>query len=69
MTNKKVLIVGGAGYVGTEVSQLLTKLGVRFDVLDTFWYWKNSDEYVQKTKLNGNIYNIDLRNIENHSKI
>ena len=69
MTNKKVLIVGGAGYVGTEVSQLLTKLGVRFDVLDTFWYWKNSYEYVQKTKLNGNIHNIDLRNIENHSKI
>jgi nucleoside-diphosphate-sugar epimerase len=37
---KLVLIIGGGGYVGTELQKLLIQNGFKVRVLDTFWYTK-----------------------------
>jgi nucleoside-diphosphate-sugar epimerase len=38
MQKRKVLIVGGGGYVGTELQEYLLGRGFEVRVLDTFWY-------------------------------
>jgi len=35
---KTVLIIGGGGYVGTELQKLLIENGFKVKVFDTFWY-------------------------------
>jgi nucleoside-diphosphate-sugar epimerase len=35
---RKVLIIGGGGYVGTELQEYLLGIGFEVRVLDTFWY-------------------------------
>jgi len=51
---KKILIIGGAGYVGTLLSNYLVKKNYKVKCLDTFWF---------KTKLNKKIKKIktDIR--------
>lgn len=41
---RKVLIIGGAGYVGSQLTPKLLKLGYEVNVLDTFWY---GDEFLK----------------------
>lgn len=45
--NRKVLLVGGGGYVGVELQRSLAESNYYVRVLDTFWYpngkWSNSD--------------------------
>jgi len=38
MKEKKILLVGGGGYVGTELQRLLADSNYQVRVLDTFWY-------------------------------
>ena len=38
MEKRKVLIIGGGGYVGTELQEYLLGKGFEVRVLDTFWY-------------------------------
>lgn len=38
MSKRKVLIIGGGGYVGTELQSYLVEEGFSVRVLDTFWY-------------------------------
>ena len=38
---KKILIIGGAGYVGTPLQTLLADSGYEVTVFDTFWYYQN----------------------------
>lgn len=38
MEKRKVLIIGGGGYVGTELQEYLLGIGFEVRVLDTFWY-------------------------------
>jgi nucleoside-diphosphate-sugar epimerase len=38
MEKRRVLIVGGGGYVGTELQECLLRRGFQVRVLDTFWY-------------------------------
>ena len=42
----KILITGGAGYVGTTLVPLLLKLNYRVLVIDTFWF----GDYLPKHK-------------------
>jgi len=59
---KKILVLGGAGYVGTE---LCNYLSTKYKVfcLDTFWFGNYLDENVIKIK--GDIRNINQKNFKN----
>jgi nucleoside-diphosphate-sugar epimerase len=68
-TNKsqgRVLVTGGAGYVGTVLVELLLKKGYKVNVLDTFWFWDSPEEFVKAIKAGNNpnlrIIKGDLRN-------
>lgn len=46
---KKILIIGGAGYVGTPMANTLSKK-YKIDVLDTFWFGNFLDKNINKIK-------------------
>ena len=45
--HRRILVTGGAGYVGSVLVPSLLQKGYTITVLDTFWFWKNTDEYLQ----------------------
>lgn len=47
---KKLLLVGGAGYVGTRLSNTLVEKGYNITVVDNFWFGDFIDERVTKIK-------------------
>lgn len=69
---KKILVSGGAGYVGSVLVPKLIARGYKVTVFDTFWFWNSTDEYLEKTKLTNNqkihIVKGDLRNIDDIKK-
>jgi len=69
---KKVLITGGAGYVGSSLVPYLLKKGYVINVLDTFWFWDSVDEYRKRLGIQNNKNLIcikgDLRNKEDVEK-
>ena len=64
--SQRVLVTGGAGYVGTVLVELLLKKGYKVNVLDTFWFWDSPEEFVKAIKAEKNpnlrIIKGDLRN-------
>ena len=48
---KKILIIGGAGYVGTHLSNFLVNKNYSVTCLDTFWFQTNLDKKVKKKKI------------------
>lgn len=58
----KVLITGGAGYLGSILSQKLLKKNYQVRVLDALWYGKES---IQECKNNPNfeLFSSDMRNL------
>jgi nucleoside-diphosphate-sugar epimerase len=63
---KKILIAGGAGYVGSVLCPALVRRGYSIRVFDTFWFWDSPEEFLTKTQLNAQsqveIIHGDLRN-------
>ncbi len=52
--SKKVLVTGGAGYVGSVLAPELVKKGYKVVVFDSFWFWDSTEEFVSKIGLGGN---------------
>ena len=52
----KVLITGGGGYIGTELTKSLLSKGYQVQVVDTFWFGDNLENHPNLTK-----YKIDIR--------
>jgi len=69
---RKILVCGGAGYAGSVLVPELINKGYSVNVLDTFWYWKSSEEYLEKLSLKGNpninVIKGDIRNTEDIKK-
>lgn len=47
---KKILIVGGAGYVGTRLSNHLSEKGYNISVIDNFWFGDFLNDNITKIK-------------------
>ena len=49
---KKILLAGGAGYIGTELCKRLLKLDYKVTVIDDLWFGNNLDPKVELIKKN-----------------
>jgi len=58
----KILVTGGAGYLGSILCQKLLDKGYEVRMIDTFWYGKKSIEHLLKNK-NLEIIEGDIRNL------
>ena len=47
---KKILLAGGAGYIGTELCKRLLKLDYKITVIDDLWFGNNLDPKVELIK-------------------
>lgn len=57
---KKILIIGGAGYIGTELSNYLIKKKYKVSCLDTFWFNTKLDKKIKRIKLDIRNYNFSI---------
>ena len=44
---KKILLAGGAGYIGTELCKRLMKLDYDITVMDNLWFGNNLDSKIK----------------------
>jgi len=47
---KKILLAGGAGYIGTELCKRLLRLDYKVTVIDDLWFGNNLDPRVELIK-------------------
>lgn len=68
----RVLITGGAGYVGSVLVPTLLQKGYSVTVLDTFWFWDSPEEFAQTLLISSHpglrLVQGDLRNIDEVKK-
>ena len=62
---KKILITGGAGYVGSRLTPQLLKLGYNIRILDTLFYGANC---LPLSDPNLEILKADIRDVNHHQK-
>ena len=56
-----ILIIGGAGYVGTNLCNYLGQKNFNITCLDTFWFVNFLNKYIKKIK--GDIRNFDFEKL------
>ncbi len=59
----KILIVGGAGYIGSVLIPELLERGYNVDVIDLFWFGDNLPKAVNK--INKNIFDLTVEDVKN----
>lgn len=64
---KKVLLAGGAGYIGTRLSNYLYEKGYDVTVLDNFWFGDFLNKNINKIKKN--IWDITSKELEGYDSI
>jgi nucleoside-diphosphate-sugar epimerase len=47
---KKILLAGGAGYIGTELCKRLLKLDYQVTVIDDLWFGNHLDPKIELIK-------------------
>jgi len=60
-TDKKILVTGGAGYIGCVLTNTLVKKGYSVRILDTFYWGK---DVLKNHRNRVEIIQADIRNIE-----
>ncbi len=66
---KKILILGGGGYVGSHLSNYLIKKGYRITIFDTFWFGNKLKEQKNLKIIKGDIRNIQKLSFKNYYSI
>lgn len=56
---QKVLLIGGAGYVGSKLAPFLVENGFSVEVYDTFWFGNNLPSYINFNKLDASELILD----------
>jgi nucleoside-diphosphate-sugar epimerase len=64
---KKILLAGGAGYIGTRLSNLLDNKGYEVTVLDNFWFGDFLNNNINKIKKN--IWQITKEDLEGYDSV
>lgn len=59
MASKKILVTGGCGYVGTQLTQSLLDAGHQVSVFDIQWFGNFLSEHPNLTVIQGDIRNTD----------
>ena len=62
---KKILITGGAGYVGSRLTPQLLKLGYSIRILDTLFY---GSRHLPLSDPNLEVLKADIRHVSQHPK-
>lgn len=63
MINRKIVVFGGGGYVGSLLVPKLLQLGYEVTVFDTFWYGEDVLSQAKNAHPNLNLVQGDIRNI------
>lgn len=64
MSDRQIVLVGGAGYVGAALTQRLLEKKKRVCVLDNFWFWKSPEEFSQSVSSGTGeleVHRVDIR--------
>jgi len=64
---KKILIVGGAGFIGTRLSNTLNKSGHEVHVVDNFWFGDFLDTNIKKIK--SSLWNLTPSDLEGYDAV
>lgn len=63
MRNRKVVVFGGGGYVGSVLVPKLLQTGIKVSVFDTFWYGKEVFSPIISSNPNLTLIKGDIRNL------
>jgi nucleoside-diphosphate-sugar epimerase len=72
LKNKKILVTGGAGMIGSNLVKKLLSLGFRVIIVDNLWRTNSLDNLIENGRLiipEEDFHNLDLSFYENASRI
>ena len=69
MFNKKILITGGCGYVGSVLTAALSNKGYNVTVIDTLWFGNNLNDSKKIKVIKQDIRNVDKINLKGFETI